>query len=64
MGGTRRSEYSSFMAINGSLSEEVDLRRPEFPKSVFARHYLKENIGEFKSRVLEGCNNLEKILLT
>jgi hypothetical protein len=52
------------MAINGSLSEEVDLRKPEFPKSVFARHYLKENISEFKSRVLEGCNNLEKILLT
>ncbi len=32
-------------------------------KSVFVRHYLKENIGEFKSRVLEGNNKMETWLL-
>ena len=45
------------MARNGLLSEEIELLQGRVPKSVFARHYLKENIGEFKSRVLEAIVN-------
>jgi intergrase/recombinase len=59
-----RSFYSSFMARNGLMSEEIDLVQGRVPKSVFARHYLKENIGEFKSRVLEGNNKLETLLFS
>jgi hypothetical protein len=57
-----RSFYSSFMAKNGLMSEEIDLLQGRVPKSVFARHYLKENIGEFKSRVLEGSSKLNQLL--
>jgi hypothetical protein len=57
-----RSFYSSFMARNGLMSEEIDLLQGRVPKTVFARHYLKENIGEFKNRVLEGNNKLESLL--
>jgi intergrase/recombinase len=59
-----RSFYSSFMARNGLMSEEIDLLQGRVPKSVFARHYLKENIGEFKCRVLEGNNKLETLLFS
>jgi hypothetical protein len=52
------------MAKNGLMSEEIDLLQGRVPKSVFARHYLKENIEEFKSRVLNANSNLEKTLLT
>jgi hypothetical protein len=57
-----RSFYSSFMAKNGLMSEEIDLLQGRVPKSVFARHYLKENIGEFRIRVLGAYSNLEKTL--
>ena len=58
-----RSFYSSFMAKNGLMSEEIDLLQGRVPRSVFARHYLKENIGEFKNRVLEGNGKLESLIL-
>jgi hypothetical protein len=57
-----RSYYSSFMAKNGLMSEEIDLLQGRVPKSVFARHYLKENIEEFKARVLDGNSKLETML--
>ena len=57
-----RSFYSSFMAKNGLMSEEIDLLQGRVPRSVFARHYLKENIDEFKARVLEGAAKLETLL--
>jgi intergrase/recombinase len=57
-----RSFNGSFLVKNGLISEEVDLLQGRVSKSVFARHYLKENIGEFKSRVLEGNNKLETLL--
>ena len=57
-----RSFYSSFMAKNGLMSEEINLLQGRVPKSVFARHYLKENIGEFKNRVLEANSKLETLL--
>jgi hypothetical protein len=40
----------------------VDLLEDRVSKTVFAGLYLKENVGEFKSRVLEGKNNLETLL--
>jgi hypothetical protein len=49
------------MARNGLMREEKDYLQVRVPKSVFARHYLKENIGEFKGRVLEVNNKLEKL---
>lgn len=45
------------------LSEEVDLLQGRVPKSVFARHYLKENIGEFKDKVLQANSNLENFAI-
>jgi hypothetical protein len=57
-----RSYYSSFMAKNGLMSEEIDLLQGRVPRSVFARHCLKENVDEFKARVLEGTNKLETLL--
>lgn len=59
-----KSSYSSFMARNGLMSEEIDLLQGRVPKSVFVRHYLKKNIGDFKSRVLEGNSKLETLLLS
>ena len=38
------SFYSSFMARNGLMGEEIDLLQGKVSKSVFARYYLKENI--------------------
>jgi intergrase/recombinase len=59
-----RSFNGSFLVKNGLISEAVNLLQGRVSKSVFARHYLKENIGEFKSRVLDGNNKLEETLLS
>jgi hypothetical protein len=55
-----RSFNGSFLVKNGLISEEVDLLQGRVSKTVFARHYLKENINDFKSRALAGTYNLEK----
>jgi intergrase/recombinase len=57
-----RSFNGSFLVKNGLISEEVDLLQGRVSKTVFARHYLKENIGEFKGRILEANDKLEKLL--
>jgi hypothetical protein len=57
-----RSFNGSFLVKNGLISEEVDLLQGRVSKTVFARHYLKENIGEFKGRILEGTSKLETLL--
>lgn len=57
-----RSFYSTFMARNGLISEEVDLLQGRIPKTVFARHYLKENLDEFRKRVLKTNRKLETLL--
>jgi intergrase/recombinase len=57
-----RSFNGSFLVKNSLISEEVDLLQGRISKSVFARHYLKENVGEFKNRVLEGNSKLETSL--
>jgi intergrase/recombinase len=55
-----RSYWASKMSKNRILiSEEVDLCQGRIPKSVFARHYLKENLKELSNRVLEGLRALE-----
>ncbi len=45
------------------MSEEIDLLQGRVPRSVFARHYLKENLDELKGKILESTTNLEKSLL-
>ena len=44
----------NFLVKNVLINEEVDLLQGRVSKGVFARHYLKGEIAEFKSRVLEG----------
>jgi hypothetical protein len=59
-----RSFNGSFLVKNGLISEEVDLLQGRVSRSVFARTYLKENIVDFKNRVLESNSNIEETLLT
>ncbi|HYA77309.1 MAG TPA: hypothetical protein VEF91_01180 [Verrucomicrobiae bacterium] len=42
--------------------EEINLLQGRVSKLVFARHYLKDNIGEFQSIALEGKSKLETLL--
>ena len=57
-----RSFYASFLVRNGLISEEADLLEGRVSKSVFMRAYMKENIEEFKGRVLEANAKLESLL--
>ena len=50
------------MVRHNIISEEVDLLQGRVPKSVFARHYLKENPAELKDRVLTALTQLEQTL--
>ena len=57
-----RSYWSSFMVKNRILiTEEADLCQGRIPKSVFAKHYLKESLKELSGRVVKGLENLESI---
>jgi intergrase/recombinase len=55
-----RSYYASFMVKHGIISEEVDLLQGRVSKSVFVRHYLKENPTELRDRTLEALRQLEQ----
>jgi hypothetical protein len=56
-----RSYYASYMVKNRILiSEEADLCQGRIPKSVFARHYLKENLKELSSKILVALTELEQ----
>jgi intergrase/recombinase len=57
-----RSYYASFMVRHGIISEEVDILQGRVPKSVFARHYLKENPAELRDRTLTAITQLEQTL--
>ncbi len=57
-----RSYYASFMVRHNIISEEVDLLQGRVPKSVFVRHYLKENPKELKDRVLRALIQLEQTI--
>jgi intergrase/recombinase len=54
-----RSYYASFMVKHGIISEEVDLLQGRVSKSVFVRHYLKENPIDLRDRTLEALGQLE-----
>jgi intergrase/recombinase len=54
--------YASFMVKHGLVSEEVDLLQGRVSKSVFVRHYLKENPTELRGRTLETLRKLERLV--
>ena len=57
-----RSYYASFMVRYNLISEEVDLLQGRVPKSVFVRHYLKENPTELRDRTIKAISELEQTL--
>jgi intergrase/recombinase len=57
-----RSYYASFRVRHNIISEEVDILQGRVPKSVFARHYLKENPAELGDRTLTAITQLERTL--
>ena len=57
-----RSYYASVMVRHNIISEEVDILQGRVPKSVFARHYLKENPTELRDRTLKAITELEQTL--
>jgi hypothetical protein len=59
-----RSYHNSYLRKNGLISELVDVLAGRVPKTVFARHYLGEDMKTFSKQVLEMENDLEKSLLS
>jgi hypothetical protein len=59
-----RSYHNSYLRKQGIISELVDVLAGRVPKSVFARHYLGEDMKTFSIQVLEIEANLEKTLLS
>jgi intergrase/recombinase len=57
-----RSYYASVMVRHNIISEEVDILQGRVPKSVFARHYLKENPTELRDRTLKAITELGQTL--
>jgi intergrase/recombinase len=57
-----RSFYASFMVRHNIISEEVDLLQGRVSKSIFVRHYLKENPVELGDRTLKAIKQLEESL--
>ncbi len=57
-----RSYYASFIVRHNLISEEADILQGRVPKSVFARHYLKENPRDLRDRTLEAIGQLEQTL--
>jgi intergrase/recombinase len=55
-----RSYYASFMVRHNIISEEVGLLQGRVSKSVFVRHYLKENPVELRDRVMTALTQLEQ----
>jgi hypothetical protein len=59
-----RSYHNSYLRKNGIISELVDVLAGRVPKTVFARHYLGEDMKAFSAQVLEIEISLEKTLLS
>jgi intergrase/recombinase len=60
-----RSYHKSYIRQNGIISELVDVLAGRVPKSVFARHYLGEDMKSFSNQVLEiEANLVETLFLT
>jgi intergrase/recombinase len=55
-----RSFYASFMVRHNIISEEVDLLQGRVSKSIFVRHYLKENPVELRDRIFKALTELEQ----
>jgi intergrase/recombinase len=58
-----RSYHNSYLRKNGIISEPVDVLAGRVHKTVFARHYLGEDMKVFSSQVLEIELSLENTLL-
>jgi hypothetical protein len=50
------------MVRHNLISEEVDLLQGRVSKSIFVRHYLKENPAELRDRVITALTQLEQSL--
>ena len=59
-----RSYHNSYLRKQGIISELVDVLAGRVPKSVFARHYLGEDMKTFSSQVLEIETNLMETLVS
>jgi intergrase/recombinase len=57
-----RSFYASFLVRHNIISEEVDLLQGRVSKSVFVRHYLKENPAELRDRIFKALAELEQTI--
>jgi intergrase/recombinase len=57
-----RSYHNSYLCKKGIISELVDVLAGRVPKTVFARHYLGEEMKELSNQVLEIVNNLDDSL--
>jgi hypothetical protein len=57
-----RSYHNSYLRKQGIISELVDVLAGRVPKTVFARHYLGEDMKTFSSQVLEIEANLMETL--
>ena len=58
-----RSYHNSYLRKNDVISELVDVLAGRVPKTVFARHYLAEDLKAFSNQVLKIEKNLEKSLI-
>ena len=58
-----RSYNNSYLRKQGIISELVDVLAGRVPKTVFARHYLGEDMKTLSSQVLAMQTNLEKSLV-
>ena len=59
-----RSYHNSYLRKNGIISELVDVLAGRVPKSVFARHYLGEDMKAFSSQVIAIEDNLMETLFS
>jgi intergrase/recombinase len=59
-----RSYHNSYLRKQGIISELVDVLAGRVPKTVFARHYLGEDMKAFSSQVLVIEEQQEKTLLS
>jgi len=57
-----RSYHNSYLRKNGIISELVDVLAGRVPKTVFARHYLGEEMKALSNQVLAIEKTLENSL--
>jgi intergrase/recombinase len=57
-----RSYYATYLRKHGILEEEVNLLQGRIGKSIFVRHYLKENKQDFSDTILKIVKDLEQTI--